>query len=442
MSAFNNPSNLVKPKCEICELRGVVSYQHKLESIYQLATEVVAIRDLQQVLDTSLCHCLSLTQSQFGFIGLTNQEGSALDLAAIQGFDAEPEFYDQFRLIPLRRSIFGKAILEDRPARSSDALSDTARVGQPKNHPPVRTFLGVPLHVREQTIGMIGVANKSGEYTDEDEHLLVTYASMVAIAIHNANLYEQLQTSRRELECKVTERTQELAIAKEDLAQKAEQLHQLFRATVDVQESERARIAHDMHDGITQLIISALYESQSAKESMALDNGRTATDHLDDAQGILKQIDTEIRRIIYDLRPPILDAMGLVPALKQFTSRYQHYAQIECNLHVSGKPYRLLTEVEISIYRLIQESLQNITVHAEASLAEIQVDFYEERVCVTVCDNGIGFDLGCFLNAPTEHLGLIGMRERAEYIGGQIEINTQSGQGTQIVLNVPVDRDA
>ena len=179
------------------------------------------------------------------------------------------------------------------------------------------------------TIGMIGVANKSTEYTDEDELLLVTYASLVAIAIHNANLYERLQTSSRELELKVTERTKQLAVAKDDLAQKAEQLHQLLGVTVDVQEAERARIAQDMHDGVTQLIISALYETQSAKESLVLENADNAADHLEDTQILLQRIDTEIRRIIYDLRPPILDAMGLVPAIKQFTSRCQQYSQIE-----------------------------------------------------------------------------------------------------------------
>ena len=259
MATFDVSPIVFEPKCEICELRGVISYQHKLESLYQLAIEVVALRDLQLVLDTSLSQCLALTQSQFGFIGLTTEDGSALDLVAIQGFKAEPEFYDRFHLIPLRRNIFGNTILENRPVRSEDASHDPARVGQPSGHPSVRAFLGVPLRVREQTIGMIGAANKSTNYTDEDEQLLVTYASLVAIAIHNANLYEQLNASSEELERKVTERTQELAIAKDDLAQKAEQLHKLLDATVNIQEAERARIAHDMHDGMTQMIVSTLF---------------------------------------------------------------------------------------------------------------------------------------------------------------------------------------
>jgi signal transduction histidine kinase len=440
MSNFDVSPIVFEPKCEICELRGVVSYQHKLESLYQLAIEVVALRDLQLVLDTSLSHCLALTQSQFGFIGLTTEDDSALDLVAIQGFEAEPEFYDRFHLIPLRRNLFGNTILENRPVRSQDALNDPARMGQPSGHPTVRAFLGVPLRVREQTIGMIGAANKDTEYTDEDEQLLVTYASLVAIAIHNANLYEQLSASRQELERKVSNRTKELAIAKDDLAQKAEQLHKLLGATVIIQEAERARIAHDMHDGMTQMIVSTLFETQCAKESLALANKGTAMDHLEDVQTLLKQIDTEIRRIIYDLRPLILDARGLVPAIEQFTSRCQQYSKIKCSLNVSGDPYRLRSDVEIGIYRLIQEALQNITTHAKATQADIQLEFTKERVIVSIRDNGIGFNFEHFLNEPGEHLGLIGMKERTQCIGGQIDIQTKPDHGTRIILIVPSEQ--
>lgn len=437
MSVLDVSPLLPEPKCEICALRDLVSYPHKPGSPYQLAIEVVALRDLQLVLDTSLSHCLTLTQSQFGFIGLVTEDGKALDLAAIQGFEAERAFYDRFHLVPLHRNIFGNTILENRPVRSLDALNDPARAGQPPGHPTVRAFLGVPLRVNEQTIGMIGAANKDSAYTDEDEQLLGAYASLVAIAIHNANLYEQLHASRQELERKVSERTHELAIAKDDLAQKAEQLRKLLEATVNIQEAERARIAHDMHDGMTQMIVSALFETQCTKESLALANNNTARDHLEDVQALLKQIDLETRRIIYDLRPLILDARGLVPAIEQFASRCQQYSQIKCSLKVSGIPYRLQSDVEIGVYRLIQEALQNITTHAQATQADIHLEFSKEQVYVSIRDDGIGFDLEHVLNEPDEHLGLIGMKERIQCLGGQIDIQSKQDHGTRIVLTVP-----
>ncbi len=432
----------INQKCEVCELQGVVSYQSKLESLYQLALEVVTLGDLQHVLDTSLRHCLTLTRSQFGFIGLTAEDSEALDIVAIQGFEAEYEFYEQLRLIPLRHSIFGRVVLEERPRRSHNATTDPNRVGQPGGHPPVQSFLGVPLRVREQTIGMIGVANKATDYTDEDEHLLVTYASLVAIAIHNARLYTELQASSHALERRVIERTHELAEAKESLAQKAGQLQQLLNATVGIQEVERGRIAHDMHDGLNQLIISALFETQSAKESMALQNNGAATTHLEDTQILLKQIDTELRRIVYDLRPPILDALGLVPAIKQFAARCQDCAKNACDVNISGQPYRLPTDIEIGIYRLVQEALHNITVHAEAAQVNILLDFGQNHVHLAVHDDGNGFDYERIFDVPAEHLGLIGMKERAQSIGGQLDIHTEQGQGTRVDLVVPVERGA
>src|SRR5581483_6261427 len=118
------------------------------------------------------------------------------------------------------------------PVRSDDAANDPARTGQPGGHPPVRAFLGAPLRLRGEPIGMIGVANRAGAYDDEHEHLLLTYAAQVAIAIRNAQLYEEIKSAKDELERNVAARTRELAEAKEALAQKADDLRRLLSQTV------------------------------------------------------------------------------------------------------------------------------------------------------------------------------------------------------------------
>src|SRR5579885_479217 len=119
--------------------------REQLQALYQLALEIAELHDLQQVLDTALRYCLELTDSQFGFIGLNTADGAAMDVVAIQGFHPGARFYERFHLIPLRPNIFARAVLENRPVRSTDAVIDPARVGQPRGHPPVRAFLGVPL---------------------------------------------------------------------------------------------------------------------------------------------------------------------------------------------------------------------------------------------------------------------------------------------------------
>src|SRR5262249_44116930 len=157
----------------------------------------------------------------------------------------------------------------------------------------------VPLRIREVPIGMIGVANRTLPYDIEHEHLLMTYAAQVAIVIRNAQLYEELVAAKNDLEQKVTHRTQELQKAQEALAQKAAQLRQLFNETVDIQETERQRIAQDMHDGINQLLIGAMLELKSGRERLAVGNLPQADDALQAVQGILRDVETELKQVIY-----------------------------------------------------------------------------------------------------------------------------------------------
>jgi signal transduction histidine kinase len=412
--------------------------QHdRLQALYHLAVELSVLRDLQSVLDTALRHCLSLTDSQFGFIGLTTADGRALEVVAIQGFHPARDFYAHFRRIPLRPNIFARAVLERQPVRSPDAMDDPSRVGQPSGHPPVRAFLGVPLLVRDLPIGMIGVANRPTPYDEDHEQLLATYGAQVAIAIQNAQLYEALTASKAELESNVAERTQELREAKDALAQKATQLHQLLSETVGVQERERQRIAQDMHDGITQLLVGAMLELQSARERMAASDLPQAELSLQQVREVLRRVEAELRRLIYDLRPPTLDALGLAPSLRRYADRFQQYFSIRCDVSVVGEPYRLSPDAEIGVYRIMQEALQNVSAHARASRASVELDFGAEVLTVTIRDDGLGFEPDKVRTDGTAHFGLLSMQERVGSLGGWLELHSAPGQGTRVVVSVP-----
>lgn len=131
------------------------AFRQQLESLYAISIEIARLHELQQVLDRALAFCLDLTQSAFGFIGLLNGS-QQMDVAAIKGFEpSDPNFYDNFRLIPVRPSVFGVVITSQRSKISNDVLHDPDRVGQPRGHPPTRTFMGVPLQVGDRVIGMI-----------------------------------------------------------------------------------------------------------------------------------------------------------------------------------------------------------------------------------------------------------------------------------------------
>jgi signal transduction histidine kinase len=410
----------------------------QLRALYHLSVELSALRSLESVLKTALKHCLDLTGSQFGFIGLTTADETAMDVVEVQGFHPAREFYDHFRHIPLRPNLFARVVLDNDPVRSDNAFTDPRRVGQPRGHPGVKTFLGVPLRIRESPIGMIGVANRKLPYDLEHEHLLMTYAAQIAIVIRNAQLYEELVAAKADLEQKVAYRTHELQEAQEALAQKALQLRQLFNETVDIQETERQRIARDMHDGINQLLIGAMLELKSGRERLSAGNLAQADDSLQAVQTILRNVETEIKRVVYDLRPPTLDALGLVSELRRYIQHFKKYTNLNCIANVEGESVRLPAHVEVSIYRLLQEALQNVYSHAAAHTVEVNICFTPHHLELVICDDGIGFDLNAVEQINTSHFGLITMRERAKNLSGRLNIQTQPGQGTCITLFVPL----
>lgn len=410
----------------------------QLRALYHLSVELSALRSLESVLKTALKHCLDLTGSQFGFIGLITPDKTAMDVVEVQGFHAAREFYDHFRVIPLRPNLFARVVMENVPLRTEDALNDPRRIGQPKGHPGVKTFLGVPLRIREVPIGMIGVANRQLDYQVEHEHLLMTYAAQVAIVIRNAQLYEELVTAKADLEQKVAHRTYELQKAQEALAHKAAQLRQLFNETVDIQETERQRIAQDMHDGVNQLLIGAMLELKSGRDRITAGNLAQADDALQAVQGILRNVETEIKRMVYDLRPPTLDALGLVSELRRYIQSFSQYTTLNCAINVKGKTVRLPAQVEVSIYRLLQEALQNVYNHAAAHNVQINIAFTTHELELSICDDGIGFDLNAVEHINSRNFGLITMRERAKRLNGRLNIQTEPGHGTYITLAVPL----
>jgi signal transduction histidine kinase len=410
----------------------------KLSALYEMAIELSTQRELQGVLDTALSHCLSLTESEFGFIGLNTGEGQTLNIVAIRGFHPAPHFFDHYHVIPLRANLFARAVIENRPVRSEDAMTDPARVGQPSGHPPTHTFLGVPLRTHGAPIGMIGVANRATAYQSEHEDLLTTYAGQVAIAIENARLNEALAASKAELEQRVLERTAELDAARAALFDKTALLKDLLAETVSVQEAERQRLAHDLHDGPTQLLVGAMLELSAAGQRVEredLDQARLAMSR---AADILHQLERELRQTISDLRPPMLDALGLVPSLRQQVESLEPQTGVPGTFSISGEPYRLRPDVEICVYRVLQAALTNTARHAHASSCAVALEFEPHCLTLSVQDNGVGFVHDPELFARERRFGLLGMRERAEMIGGALAIQSTRQRGTHVRFSIPV----
>jgi PAS domain S-box-containing protein len=222
----------------------------------------------------------------------------------------------------------------------------------------------------------------------------------------------------------------------EELAHKARQLQHLLTETINVQEEERARIAREMHDGVTQLLIGALYETQAARELLR-GTSHPALVKLERAQDLLNQVEGETRRVISDLHPPILDAIGLEPALKRHIASFQETFGLSCALHVIGLPFRLPGATELAVYRIVQEALHNVETHAHAQSASVTLNFQTDLLRVVIEDDGQGFNPREVMNEPGDHFGLPSMFERAQSIGARLQVNSRPSRGTRIILTVP-----
>jgi len=169
----------------------------QLDSIHSISVEIASLRELPDIYDRTLTYSLALTSSDLSFLGLLSESKDFLELPAVKGtFPFDLDFYDRFHHMPVRDSVFGVTLTQRRSHISNDVAHDPHRVGQPTGHPPVGMFLGVPLRVGDDVIGMVGVANKPGGYTIDDERLLSTFANQVVVAIDNARLYRRQREIR------------------------------------------------------------------------------------------------------------------------------------------------------------------------------------------------------------------------------------------------------
>jgi signal transduction histidine kinase len=218
--------------------------KREIPAPFGVAMELVRLHDLGWVVQRALRYSLELTGSELGFVGLLTTDCRNLEIAAVSGFSPpDPCFFDRFSTIPVRPSLLGVVIIDRRAKLSNDVAADPNSVGYPAGHPPVKTFLGVPLRLDEEVIGMIGVGNRMSGYTASDEELLIVFADQVAAAIDNARLYERqhemiesLQHLQNQL--RDTERKRVLAM---EHARTAERLRQAYEAGV------RAQIAVARH---------------------------------------------------------------------------------------------------------------------------------------------------------------------------------------------------
>jgi len=203
---------------------------------------------------------------------------------------------------------------------------------------------------------------------------------------------------------------------------------------VNAQETERQRLSRQMHDGPAQALSNFILQTEIAMRLLDVDAGQ-ARDELNNLKTSAMGTFQKVRNFIFELRPMMLDDLGLVPTVRRYSDAFKEQTSLDVTVTVTGNDRRLEPYLEVMLFRAIQEVLGNAARHSQATLVKVALDMGEDRVRVSVDDNGRGFDSESILQGNS--LGLKLIRERAEMLGGNFEVDSAMGKGSRISFAVP-----
>ena len=540
--------------------------EKRLRALVEAGVALTSELSLDALLQRLVEAAAELTAARYAALGVIDRSGSELERFLTTGIDADT--HAAIGDLPRGRGILGVLISEDAPLRLHDLGQDARAVGFPPNHPPMRTFLGVPIHLRGIAYGNLYLTEKAGgeDFTEEDQELVGLLASQAAVAIENARLYEAATAWSKQLESLnevgnalgtemqldrlldlIARRLRELLEARlvtvllpsgpdalrfaavagvggeqilgqtvsrsgsktgrvlergqservdsllddpdvdheatrlmgartglwvpllvrgraigvlaahdklgsdmrfadtdvrlaETFASRAALAVDLseriasdsLRRVVEAQELERRRLARELHDETGQALTSILLGLKSLEEKLGDADSRAAAASL---RELVVETLQDVRRLAVELRPSALDDFGLVAALERLTTSFSEQTGIAIDFEASIAEERLPEQVEIALYRIVQESLTNVVKHARARHVSILLTRRDGGVKVVIEDDGLGFEVGESANGG---FGLMGMRERLALLGGRLLVESNGETGTTVAAEVPV----
>ena len=265
---------------------------------------------------------------------------------------------------------------------------------------------------------------------------------------HLQKAQKQLQEHAAELERKVQQRTAELARANEQLESQIEERKRveqsretLRRQLANAQEDERWRISRELHDEMGQHMAALLLKLKALDDS--LPRNARARKFLPQVQKLADLMGEKLHRIAFDLRPAALDDLGLLSTLKNYLATWSERSKIKVDFQTAGQVHqRLPREIETTLYRVVQEALNNVVKHSKATQVDVILEYHDGQVQAIVEDNGRGFDLERVLNSngAAGQLGLAGMNERLALVGGTFSLESNAGQGTTVFARIPLNK--
>jgi signal transduction histidine kinase len=374
----------------------------ELLALHQAGLAIAGELDLDAVLQRIVDQARELVGSRYGALSLLREQGG-IESFLTSGLTQEER--DRIGPLPVGHGLLGVVLVEGQRLRLPNLGDDPRSVGFPPNHPPMQSLLAVPISISGTIVGNLYLTEKfdAAEFSLDDEEVLDRFATQAAVAIANARLHRKVQA---------------IAITE-----------------------ERERIAREMHDGVAQVLGYVNTKAQAAQEFLASGQTERAAGQISQLAGAARDAYADVRENILGLRTSLAPGRGFADALAEYANQWEQQTGIAADVVITpsaGFRSRIPPVVEVQLLRIVQEALANVRKHALARNVRVTVGESKDVIEAQISDDGIGFDPGALGRGEFPRFGLATMRERAEGIGGELEITSSPGRGTTVTARVPV----
>jgi len=354
---------------------------------------------LEPVLERLVHAVRDLVGARYAALGIPDEDGGGFDRFITSGMSDEQ--IEAIGPLPRTHGLLAAMLTDPEPYRTDDIRADPRFEWWPEAHPRMRSFLGVPLEFKGDIVGAFYLTDKEGGFDEADVELVRGLAAHAAVVIENARLFE---ASR---ERSITE--------------------------------ERSRLARDLHDSLTQRLFSLNLTLEAAAATAVGPDPVPTMEAIREARALVDEALAELRTLIFELRPPALDADGLVGALRKHAELLSRAHAVAVTVTDARPPGAAgpAAKAERELWRVAEEALSNALRHAGASAVTVTLEADGSGGTVlSVADDGVGFDPDA-RSIASRRLGLVSMRERVEVVGGTFEIMSAPGRGTTVRATVP-----